>query len=218
VTHIWNKSLGREIEELLVGCANQGKGCTWVGEKSALANHLQSDSGCAYEEVVCSFGRCKMKMERSSYKVHVEQKCWYRPYTCEYCGHKDTYKAIVVGENSTSHYQECSHFPVSCPNTCGTTGIIPKDLKLHYQQCPLERVPCPYVETGCVERSILRKDLARHLTESAEQHAMTLLRSHCDLKEKYGKLAEKYLKLNKSLRAAHTNLEDLESRVEDLEY
>ena len=61
--HMLNKSLEREIDELHVYCFNRKKGCKWEGKKGALANHLQSSSGCEYEEVKCS----GEKIQRKSY-------------------------------------------------------------------------------------------------------------------------------------------------------
>ena len=184
VTHMVNKSLEREIEELQVRCTNRGKGCRWVGEKGALSGHLKSDSGCKYEEVKCTLGKCGKKMERKLYKIHIEEKCSYRPYQCLYCGHKDTFKAIVSGDGANSHYSECPRFPLACPNKCGDANVIRKDLPSHRENCPLEKIPCPYMETGCVKGSILRKDLHSHLENNIQQHMLGLLKAHSELKEK----------------------------------
>ena len=185
VTHMVNKSLERDIEELQVRCTNQGKGCRWVGEKGTLSGHLKSDSGCKYEEVKCTLGKCGQKMERKLHKIHIEDKCLYRPYQCLYCGHRDTFKAIVPGANS--HYSECPCFPLACPNKCGDAKVVRKDLPSHRENCPLEKIPCPYMETGCVKGSILRKDLPSHLENNIQQHMLGLLKAHSELKEKVKK-------------------------------
>ena len=186
--YMLNKSLEREIDELEVYCTYRGKGCKWVGEKAALANHLGSASGCQYQPVKCPLGNCGKKMTRVVYFAHVKNECLYRQCMCEYCGHKDTFKALTGGGGSPNHYDQCPQYPLACPNKCGATNILRKDMDSHRKACPLEKVSCPYVETGCGEGSMLRKDLAAHVEKDMQQHMLGLLKSHMELKEKYEKL------------------------------
>ena len=65
-----------------------------------------------------------------------------------------------------------------------------KKLPAHRSECPLEKIPCPFVETGCKQSSLLRKDLDSHLEKDIQYHMLGLLKSHRELKEKYNKLAE----------------------------
>ena len=192
VTHIVNKSLEREIEELQVRCTNRGKGCTWVGEKGALSGHLKSDSGCKYEEVKCTLGKCAEVMERREHATHVEKDCVYRPYKCKYCGHKDFYIVFHLGIDvgPKSHFFWCPCYPVSCPNKCGSTDILRKDMASHMKECQLQEVQCPFAETGCVEMFILRRDLPSHLEKRVQWHMLCLLKSHTKLKRKYNELAK----------------------------
>ena len=182
----------REIDELQVRCVNKGKGCKWVGEKGTLSSHLRSNShGCEYMEVTCSFGSCGLKMERRQLKTHMEKECIYRPYRCRYCFYKDTFKAITIGDTlSQSHHDTCQYYPVHCPNKCKAGHMQRKKLPAHRSECPLEKIPCPFVETGCKQSSLLRKDLDSHLEKDIQYHMLGLLKSHRELKEKYNKLAE----------------------------
>jgi hypothetical protein len=213
-----NKSLEREIEELQVRCPNQRKGCTWVGEKGGQENHLQSDSGCPYKEVECSLGSCKMKMERRCYANHLQSECVYRPYTCQHCGHKDTFKAITEGDGSQSHYDECPKYPLACPNQCGEKAIIREDLKSHCRRCPLEKVRCRFKGAGCNEDSMMLKDLSAHLAEKTQHHLINLLLSYNELKEKHRELLEDCKKLSRSNRKLNEAVNDLEDRMESVEY
>ena len=112
--HMLNKSLEREVDELQVYCVNRGEGCKWIGEKGSLTSHLRSTSGCKYEVVVCPNAKCGEKIERRNYITHAE-KCLYRLCRYQYCGHKDTFKAITEGDGSPSHYSGCPDYPVTCP-------------------------------------------------------------------------------------------------------
>ena len=153
-----------------------------------MVNHLQSTSGCKYEEVKCPNGKCTEKMMRVNYEAHVENQCVYRMYKCRFCEYKDTFWAIMIGDGgSPSHYTQCAYYPLTCPNKCGATAILRKDLQSHRKDCPLEKTPCPYVGTGCEKHSLLRKDLVAHLEKDIHHHMLGLLKSHVELKRKCGK-------------------------------
>ena len=134
---IINKEKIREIKELRIRCTNCEKGCDWMGEMGSLDNHLKSDKGCGYVIVECSnrgMSRklCGKLLERRHLTNHKENECRYRPYTCEYCGHRDTFESITMGyqrvnvydilfgknfrEKVPSHYEECDQYPLECPN------------------------------------------------------------------------------------------------------
>ena len=60
-------------------------------ELGGLKSHLDSDKGCGYVEVTCTKKGCVERVSRKDLQTHLQEKCYYRPYQCEYCGHKDIY-------------------------------------------------------------------------------------------------------------------------------
>ena len=210
VNRMWNKSLEREIDELSVYCPNRERRCNWVGEKGSLKSHLMSDSGCQYEDVNCGNSLCTTIMERRYVSEHMENTCVHRPYTCQYCGHRDTYQAITEGYHgfSSSHYDECEKYPLNCPNECGTTDIMRKKMLLHLKKCPLQTVSCPYVDTGCEKRAIKRRDLETHLAEGIHQHMSGMHRCYTSKIKKLSQKNHQLQQENDSLLARVEALED----------
>lgn len=80
----------------------------------------------------------------------------------------DTVVCCVCG--SQHHKREvCPRAELECPNRCGTT-LLRIALAGHIgTQCPNHVVPCPFVGAGCTV-SLMRKDLAVHIEQSAAQH------------------------------------------------
>ena len=178
---VLNKEKIREIKELHIRCTHRGKGCDWIGQLGSLDKHLLSDRGCGYVTATCSLGvhqvyfgllrsmKCGKKGERRHLAAH-EEKCKYREYRCQYCGHADTYDAIAgTGQLSRevmvngNHYQKCGNFPLECVNKCGAVGIKRTNMKAHRKVCPLEQLKCPF-DSLCAA-AILRRDLESHKKE-----------------------------------------------------
>ena len=141
----------------------------WEGELEEVENHLTSEDGCNYERVPCGNEGCSETMRREDLCIHLQEKCYYRPYKCEHCGYVDTYTNIT-GETQLrrkslkdSHYSECLEYPLDCPNRCGETDIERKAMSAHQSICPLEPLDCPFKDVGCTEK-IARKDLEDHMT------------------------------------------------------
>ena len=179
---VLNKEKIREIKELRIRCTHRGKGCEWVGQLGTLDKHLLSDRGCGCVTVTCSLsaytGRnhfewrrvvCGEKVERRHLTAHKE-KCRYREYRCQYCGHVATYNAIA-GTGEFSRYSQirmvggnqCDHFPLECVNKCGKIDIKRKDMPVHHNVCPLEQLKCPF-DSLCAA-TILRRDMESHKKE-----------------------------------------------------
>ena len=174
---IINKERNRDINELRIRCTNREEGCDWVGEMGVLEDHLKSGKGCGYVIVKCDnrgmdYELCGKSLERRHLTYHKENECKYRPYTCEYCGHKDTFKGIAMGydmsqwmesmEKVPSHYEECDQYPLECPNKCGETNIKRKDVEEHCEICPLEPLKCRF---KVCRKTIHRKDMDSHKRE-----------------------------------------------------
>ena len=189
--NILDKAMIREIKEFKVRCTNKEEGCEWVDELGALKDHLESDNGCGYVVVTCSnhasiYARlilfflapsiCGEGMERRHLTHHQKNVCLYRQYTCQHCGHVDTYDAIAgSGEvrndgskirHGGNHYEQCIEYPLDCPNECGAENIKRKNMEEHKEICPLEAIVCPFSEFCNIDNNIiLRKDIEDHKKE-----------------------------------------------------
>ena len=202
--HFLNKALKREIDDLEIRCTKQGLGCQWVGELRTLQTHLDSDKGCGYVEVQCS-NKCGAKMKRKELKAHLERQCPLRKIQCQYCHYEDTYLTIT-----SKHYGECPHYPLPCPNKCGTTGIRRADMDNHRSRCELEPVECPFREAGC-KVHVVRKEFDSHMSGNQQNHLLVLLgayqetkrelvKSRRELDENRRELSLKLLETRKALK------------------
>ncbi len=72
--------------------------------------------------------------------------------------------SVIVGE----HIQTCPNVILACPNKCNEK-IMRKDIEEHRNECPLEKVDCPFKEAGCEVR-LPRKDISEHETTSMQSH------------------------------------------------
>ena len=73
------------------------------------------------------------------------QCCYFHPYPCEFCGHKDTYKVItgfrikmIPGPSNFGHQLTCPEVPLACPNKFGSVYIKRKDMDSHHSKCSQE--------------------------------------------------------------------------------
>ena len=217
--HFLNKALKREIDNLEIRCTKQGLGCQWVGELSSLQTHLDSDKGCGYIAVQCS-NKCGVKMKCKELKAHLGRQCSLRTIQCQYCNYEDTYQTIT-----SKHYGECPHYPLPCPNKCGTTGIRRADMDYHRSRCELEPVECPFHEAGC-KVNVVRKEFDSHMSRNQQNHLLVLLGAYQETKreldenrkeldESCTKLDQCQRELDESRTKLHnTSLKLLETRKE----
>ena len=197
-----------------VYCSNKKYGCTWEGELKNLSGHSnkeEREGGCQFEVVKCRYwdggwpllGCCDVEMKRADLANHEEKKCPKRPYTCQYCGDKDTYWNIT-----NYHYCECPKYPVHCLNKCDPKKTMPREeVKAHKKNdCPLEPVACELCWAGCTARP-QRKDIEQHITSNQIQH-LTLLAKACkelsktcaELKKENAELKEESKKSNLEIK------------------
>ena len=210
--HVLNKALKREIDDLEIRCTKQGLGCQWVGELNCLQTHLDSEQGCRCVEVQCS-KKCGAKMKRKELKAHLERQCPLRKIQCQYCHYEDAYQTIT-----NKHYGECPHYPLPCPNKCGTTGIRRADMDNHLSRCELETMECPFHEAGC-KVHVVRKEFDSHMSGNQQNHLLVLLGAYQEtkreLEKSQTKLVENRRELDESKRKLHnTSLKLLETRKE----
>ena len=187
----------RYIRGLQVYCSNKKCGCTWKGELINLSGHINKGKrvgDCPFQVVHCCYWKrptfkrilCSVTMKRADLANHEENECTGRPYTCQYCGHKDTYYSIT-----NIHYKRCPRYPVTCPNKCDPKKTIPREeVDAHIKNdCPLEPVACELCWAGCTARP-QRKDIEQHITRNQIQH-LTLMAKACgELKKENAELKE----------------------------
>ena len=132
-----NKQADRAIRSLHVFCTNKEKGCEWQGKVNDIINHLGNSDGCQFEDVKCS-NDCGQCLQRQYVTGHVEDECVRRKVDCQYC-HITGEHQFIEGE----HKEQCSKFPIACPNKCEADNIPREDIDEHRKMCPLEEVTCP---------------------------------------------------------------------------
>ena len=186
----------RIISGLQVYCSNKKDGCTWKGELKNLSGHINKykrEGDCQFEVVRCRYwgrfpllGSCTVKMKRVDLANHEEKECQRRPYTCQYCGNKDTYWEITGG-----HYDWCRRYPVTCRNKCDPKKTIPREkVDAHIKNdCPREPVACELCWAGCTARP-QRKDIEQHITSNQIQHFTLLAKACRELKKENAELKE----------------------------
>lgn len=186
-THILNKSLKREIDELFTACIHCREGCMWVGRAEHLNEHLTSNDGCEYAELECPFTFCYRVFKRKDLEHHMKT-CQYRRDRCTFCG-------LVVAHNAIDlHHDECPEYILSCPNHCDQRKMTRRELNMHYEMCPLEPIDCQFRDAGCSDR-ILRKDMEDHIEKNAHKHMMLLQKQNRLLKSQNSELRRRNRKL-----------------------
>jgi len=150
---IRNKQNERVIKSLYVYCTNRAKGCEWQGEVNSIIDHLESNNGCPYEEVVCPTNCDTKFLQRKLLNDHLENQCPRRKVDCQYCNITDELQYI-----EGSHMEKCPKYPLLCPNNCGASDIPREDMDDHREWCLFEEVNCP---NQC-EMSFQRQYLQNH--------------------------------------------------------
>ena len=205
-----NKALKREVDELEIQCIKHGVGCPWVGELSSLQAHLESDSGCGYVEVQCS-NKCGAMMMQKELEAHLGQQCPLRKIKCQYCYYEDTYQTI-----RTQHYDACPYCPLPCPNNCGTTDMLRRDMANHRSKCELESVECPFHEVGCNVR-IVRREFDVHMSENQQNHLLVLLGAFDEKKRELSESQRQLGECQRELNECQKELHKTKLKLQDLE-
>ena len=168
-----NKHLQREIYDLKVHCKHHKAGCKWVRD---LKDHLDPvRRKCKYLLLPCSFG-CGKQVRSSSMKQHKLYRCPKRDHTCKYCSYHNS-RDIVMEQ----HLPVCPEFPVKCPNKCKIKGLKRKQLKAHINECPLQRIECPFSSAGCTVK-LPRNQMETHEDIAMRQH-LRLVAAHLSSKQ-----------------------------------
>ena len=138
-----------------------------MGELGDLEKHLSEgsvDGECQFVAVACPLS-CGNNIQRHQLEEHKSEDCPQRPYTCEHCGHKDTYKS-----GTEDHWPQCERYPLPCPNNCGENAIERQHLKQHLDQnCPLQVIKCKFSYAGC-KIECQRQEMQEHLDGNLQSH------------------------------------------------
>ena len=73
------------------------------------------------------------------------------------------------------HVDECTYYPVPCPNRCEVGSIERGGLERHVEVCSQQVVECEFAHVGCQE-VVHRKDLAGHMERRVQTHLALLSR------------------------------------------
>ena len=180
---------------------------------------------CEFLLVLCPLKCVESGGERSGEVVRVERRlmaehereyCPQREQRCEFCGRG------VRACQMNPHLEECSGFPVDCPNGCevaGETGVRQmkrEDVALHLAECPLQAVKCPYWDYGCGEE-MQRGQLDLHEREAMHTHlrlATTGMYLKLELKQtEINELKSQLLQANETIDTITKDLSELRDSV-----
>ncbi|PFX13911.1 TNF receptor-associated factor 4 [Stylophora pistillata] len=103
-----DKATERKILSFGIKCPSEG--CEWTGELREKEVHLSS---CDYKDVPCLNTNCLVKVQRKYLFDHVFVSCDWRVVMCDHCGEPQPQCHMQ------DHIDQCSQFPVTCPNNCG---------------------------------------------------------------------------------------------------
>ncbi len=161
-------------------------------------------------KVYCPYKKswCKWTGELGDLDQHTTT-CPKRPWKCPYCELQSTYD---IGP--TDHTPQCDYQPMPCPNHCEVVGTIPRcHAEKHLLICPLQLVDCEFASAGCDVR-VPRKDMAGHMTESAQQHLMTATLLNLRLtKDLYQKIEEKDKQIAELKEEMNTKIDKLTQNI-----
>ena len=163
----------RQIKALKVQCSNEASGCKWVGRLEELESH---SSYCEFAAVLCPNVGCSKMIAKKDLVKHVEIDCPFKWYQCPECGKNGHYEEMKV-----KHPEECPLMKVPCPNGCGNTNIMRRDVDPHRAMCPKEIIDCSFSKLGCTAR-VMRDDVPKHLEQDIKHHLQQAMEENVRLK------------------------------------
>ncbi|KAI7885810.1 hypothetical protein K492DRAFT_228836 [Lichtheimia hyalospora FSU 10163] len=132
------KIISNMVNELLVECPRSEEGCTHVGQRQYVENHVKSD--CQYTFTSCDLEECKALVLKKDLTTHVST-CKYRPAECKMCKRK--MRAIELED----HHRLCPAEIIQCPH-CDTSRPR-SEHPSHLLTCPRHPVTCTHADFGC---------------------------------------------------------------------
>ena len=179
-----NDAIDDGVNDFKVLCFHHRKGCEWSGHLLHEPQHREEK--CGYEKVKCEKWRigCGVVDERRCMKKHMEEDCWYREVPCQYCGELQKVWKLEC------HLTTCPDHPVACVNGCQVEGLLLKNIDSHLEVCPEAVVDCPYIEMGCKEHQLKRKDVQSHTTSAVSHHLALVMKNLVETKQAMRELAD----------------------------
>jgi len=160
-------NMGRRIDDQKVYCTKKDLGCSWLGERRDLVNHLKPDEvegSCDFVVIKCTNVGCSQKLQRKKLKVH-SKECQYRLIICDTCKH-----SMTVLDMNNKH-NPCPALLVTCPNNGCKKSLPHSDFPQHLKECKFQLVPCPIM--GCNEK-LQQRSLNDHLKANITQHQLAM--------------------------------------------
>ena len=158
---------------------------------------------CPLEMIQC---KCNLSLQRQLLSKHVDTVCPRSKVTCQYCN--------TIGErqfiNGQHQKEECSKFPLPCPNNCKVGTVLRENMEAHRAECPLEMIQCEYYEMGCKD-SMARKDKVKHNKEEVENH-LSLMKSE------YLQTKDKLVNTEKTVTTTKSKLAETENQLSLLKF
>ena len=139
-------------------------------------------------------------------------------YCDKYCSNNE--------DVTTNHWSLCAYYPENCPNKCGKI-LQRQNLAIHVSSsCPLAEVDCDFKEVGC-HTTLLRKEMAAHLSENVMNHLSLMASSHAKLQTTIAeqdqllknfelsneRLQQRTVKLNQALETVKQNAVTLQQKL-----
>ena len=189
------KILVQILDGLRVYCPLKNKGC---GEKLA-RGEVQShvDNYCAYSEVDCPTGNCKLKVQR---KDEEKQRCLHGTVRCRDCLDDFMEKDLEHHRNRT-----CALAKSQCPACCAQ--VLNREFEAHIMNCPDAVIPCHAAEYGCdfVARSSV---LDQHLKCCALSKLVPFLKSQNERLENHGAVLKHLRHKNSILETTFSTIQE----------
>ncbi len=214
-TTFLDKKWQRKILQLKVNCSMKlrGKlrGCSWTGELRELDPHTDTGTGdCQFVDVTCP-NKCGETRQRRFMGSHLSDTCLKRPFTCKYCNFNSTYEVVC------KHYDQCTKFPLPCPNKCEVESVERGKMKEHLSECPHQLVDCELAHAGC-SKKIQQNNLKKHMKDSVQQHLLYVFTaSQSRMKELENRVEEVRREKDQQLKDKDRVIELLQDRVVALE-
>ena len=157
-----NEDLKKKVACLQVKCFHADAGCVWEGQRVWLGDHMEREGGCVYAAVVCS--NCSVQLKKKDEWSHATTECRMRMVHCQYCNKEDTHQAM------SSHYQQCTQFPLPCSLDCGTS--VPRCLLQDHtdHSCPQRALLCPFSRFGCSHPLLQESEVTSHIASCGGLH------------------------------------------------
>lgn len=148
------KILSNMVNELLVHCSNEDKGCKRTCQRSLLRHHLLES--CEYTPVPCPSATCDQFVERRYIDSEKPARCLHELIACRACDVK------IPEIEIATHELVCSQRTLKCPD-CAVVFTM-ADIVSHTSECAMARVPCNANNIGCKWVGI-RAKLKNHESE-----------------------------------------------------